>query len=413
MGAKLDRNIERLLEGLQPTQVWESDHPCLQVLHSTLRQERRRRLRRHWIYPLTGAAAVFIAVLYWYNAPPLPSKVVGHIREIQGIMHARDNGHVQDLTIQSPVYANQHLETRSGSIAAIELGDASTLRPAPRTILKVNDQPDGAHVYLRQGALRIQAAKQAAGQALHVNTDSGAIKILGTELDVRLVQRPDGVQQTHVHLHSGRLELSSAGQSVLLQPGKIGVTQADRAPVTYAAVWEVNELVTLFERSRQLATERQKTAGLSTLIEFATQTVWTMIPLAQFTHTDTEDYRAELYWPAFSIAAYTLAGTPLTVTTHGNQLRLKIPQSLADTQDCTYVIVKIPQVQGLFQNMANSGHQFTRPGSAFDHLTLTALVIPEHAQVELQAGEMIEEKSRLGQRIVIALAYTEALSLFK
>ena len=144
------------------------------------------------------------------------------------------------------------VRTRAGSKAQILLPDQSKLIPEPRTSLHIARTWHGPRITLEQGTLSLEAAKQPTGKAITIESSRAHIKVLGTKLDVRRVEKPSGKQQTRVRVLSGQVELESGGQKVQLLPGTEGVADENQPPTRVSLVFEVNELIELFNQTSVL-----------------------------------------------------------------------------------------------------------------------------------------------------------------
>jgi ferric-dicitrate binding protein FerR (iron transport regulator) len=247
----LDENLRRMIESAveKPSQGFE-DRLVADVLAEVARQKGHASVRagqRPWWIRVAAAAAVMLIAVGIWIAVSTSGHGVGRLSRVYGVVGVQDNGVSHPIGDAVELRSGQRVETHSGSKAQITLADQSKVTPDPRTRLQIAQTRLGPNIVLEQGAIRVQAAAQPAGRSISIVAADSHVKVLGTDLDVRLVIAPGGTQQTRVHVRSGSVEMASAGRKVVLLPGTEGLAEKGKAPVRSSVVFEVNELIRLFE----------------------------------------------------------------------------------------------------------------------------------------------------------------------
>ncbi|MBN2129704.1 MAG: FecR domain-containing protein, partial [Sedimentisphaerales bacterium] len=269
-----EENIEKMLgEGLTMPKADFPDRLAEAVL-AEVGRERNRRLGRMWLRRVSAAAAVVVVVVcvaILHRGGPRP---LGRIEEMQGVVLLSEPGQSRPAAASTQVHARQTIRTLSGSKATIQLADESQLRPAPRTVLQLARKGHGTEVVLERGALSLKVARQGGGRYMSVRTPTARLRILGTELDVRLSTKPDGAQRTTVNVHSGAVELGSGDRRTLLLPGTVGIVDEGSPPQRRSACFEVNLLNDLIARTQTLARQSGDDPGSPTIIDAVGAVLW-------------------------------------------------------------------------------------------------------------------------------------------
>ena len=232
---------------------------------------------RPWVYAGAAGATLLVAAAIWISMAA-GNRAIGQVSCLYGFVTVQNGGGSQAVSEATELKSGQRIRTRAGSKAQILLPDKSKLIPEPRTSLQVARTRHGPRITLEQGTIRLEAAKQPAGKAITIEASHAHVKVLGTKLDVRLVEKPAGTQQTRVRVLSGQVELESGGQKVLLLPGTEGVAEENQPPVRISLVFEVNELIGLFNQTSVLAKQSGRAYGPPALIDLTTATVWAVVP---------------------------------------------------------------------------------------------------------------------------------------
>lgn len=409
----LDKNLAEMLSTSRDRATRGFEDRLIQAVGREVRRNRRSRIQRRWFIPAATAAAILIAAILIVPHDPIDRRgPIGRITDVQGWVVLK-NGQGPEM-VQGPhsVHAQQWVQTRSGTTAQVLLTDQSRLTSRPRTVMQLDRQKHGHIVRLEEGSVAIAAHKQPPKQYLAVETPGTAIKVLGTRLDVRVVERPNGLKQTRVHLHSGSIEVASGGVSTLLLPGMIGVTEEGKPPVAESSVLEVNELRRLFQETRHRAEQVGAQANMPMIIDYVSSTAWTMVPLNRFQAGSGEVYSLRLKYPAFGVKAYTQEGAEADARAEGRMLYVGLSQRPKAAGQVTSVILRIPRATGLF-HVDNGTCELAMPAASSDAVTLLQLCLPKSATVQAVAGEIIEMSERLGRQVVTLEADSQALQIYE
>jgi len=405
-------NLQRMLaKGLSMPKADSSDRLAEAVL-AEVRREHRRRIGRVWLRRVAAAAAVVavlvsIAVLRRVEPQPL-----GRIEETQGVVLLREPGRSRPAAASIHVHAGQTIQTLSGSKATIHLADESRLRPAPRTVLQLVRKRHGTEVLLERGALSLQVATQRGGRYMSVRTPTARLRILGTELDVRLAAKPDGTQRTTVNVHSGVVELGSGERRTLLLPGTVGVVEDGSAPLRRSACFEVNLLNDLIARTETLARQSGHKPGAPSIVDVVGEVLWVVVPLDRFEAAGKGSYSASLRLSAFAARAYTLDGAAVETTSQGRTLRLDFSDRPPSAPPVERVVLAIPRAAGLLTVDEDGSCAFIKAPDQSNRLTLYQFHVPSSMTARAIQGEIVDTTERFGKTIVTVAARSQTLQIF-
>ncbi|UCD49316.1 MAG: FecR domain-containing protein [Phycisphaerales bacterium] len=410
----LDRNLTKMFpvggDGITP----EFEQRLLRAVGQQVQHQRRLRMQKRWFVRVSAAAAILIAAIL---IVPIHDEPIGTITDIRGLVILRNGGQLQAVAGERAVHPRQWIQTQSGTTADVVLSDRSRLTPHPRTALQLDRQKHGHTVRLEKGAVAIEAHKQPPGQYLRVETHGTAIRILGTRLDVRVVEKPTGIKQTHVHLHSGSVELASGGTSTLLLPGMVGIAEEGRAPLGISSVLEVNELRRLLQDTRTRAAQTKAHANMPTIIDYVNSTVWTVVPLDAFKEETPNVYSLRLKYPAFRVQAYTLDGAVAETRAEGRVLHADLSRRPPAAGAVSTIILRIPSATGLFRTADGKTREFIMPAASVPSVTLLQLALPKATTVQAVQGKIIDQivetSERFGRLIVTLEADSQALQFYE
>ena len=409
-----DANLKRLLNSSvkEPDSTFESE--LIESVLEEVRRERRgvesNRLRGRRLGFAVAIAAVIVAtVLLWGALQSVPGKV-GLVRNVYGSVIVKNGTPPKTVTETAEILSGQWVETLSGSKAEIVLNDRSRLLTRPRTLVRIMQRKRGGEVLLEKGFLNVEAAGQPPGKLLAIETPGAKITVHGTELDVQVGQRPDGPKQTRVSVASGKVELEAAGEKVVLLREMEGIVEEGKPPVRRSITPEVNEIVNemirLIELNDQLAAQSNVPAGSPAIVDFnddGTATVWTVASIQNATTADSVQYSLRGDHPAFRIKVFSLEGAALPVTGQGKTVHVDLSDAPVKPGQTMKIIVKVPDVRGLFRAEEGSVFEFDRPASASPVLTLFQFHLPESAHVEQICPAPIEaHKTVLGLVVTVA-----------
>jgi FecR protein len=409
----LERNLAEMLSMGRDQVTPDSEERLVQVVGREVQRQRRAQIQKRWFVRTAAAAAILIvAILIVQQSRVGSDEPIGTITDVQGLVVV-SNG-AGPAVVQGPrsVHAQQWVQTQSGTTAQVLLTDQSQLTPRPRTVMQLDKQKHGHVVRLERGSVAIAAHKQPPKQYLMVETPGTAIKILGTKLDVRVVERPTGAKQTRIYLHSGSVELASGGISTLLLPGMVGITEEGKAPSGESSVLEVNELRRLLRDTRQRAERTNARANMPMIIDYVSSTVWTIVPLSQFDAEPANIYSLRLKYPAFCVKAYTLEGAATDTQAEGRVLHVDLSQRPKAAGVVTDVILRIPNATGLFR-IDDMAYELAMPAASSDCVTLLQLCLPKSAAVQAVQGQVIETSERLGRLVVTLMADSQTLQIYE
>ena len=349
----------------------------------------------------TAAAVIVIATIWFAHQGPVEN--VGKVRNIYGIVTVRDENSPKKIVETTDIHPGQWIETSSGSKAEILLKDKSILLPAPRTILQINDRKNGQQILLQRGFVAIEAAKQPLGKSLTIRTDGSQVRVLGTNLDVRLVKKPDGSKQTRVSVASGSVELESSGEKVLLLANTEGIADEGKTPVKRPMNLEVSEIVRLFNKNNELAIQSNVNAGLPAIIDFkggSTAAIWTIIPYEKLEEAGAGQYLLKLKYPASGARVFTLEGTQLPVSNQSRNLQIDFSSLDVDPSQINQLVLQLPEIKGIFQSGGENIIQFNRSAGSYPIVTLFQFRLPELANVEHIYPEPIETLRKLNKLVI-------------
>jgi ferric-dicitrate binding protein FerR (iron transport regulator) len=182
-----DTSIEELL-----LQVGARDEPSADMMlevQAAVHAEwqsmlRARRTRRQFIAVGIAASAVLAVGVAFFGVRYMgPSPIqVAQITRIDGHLLVRPQGQTaRELAVAQSVSTGETIQTDDRSRAALQFGDAVSLRLDQGTIVKVASADE---LVLTAGALYIDSQAQNP-QELTVRTDAGSVRHVGTQYEVR------------------------------------------------------------------------------------------------------------------------------------------------------------------------------------------------------------------------------------
>ena len=420
----LEQNVQRLIGSAAETRVPE---PCsaalLDAVLEELQTQRRRRARKkaYRIAALSGlaaaAATVIVTVLLWPTSttPVGPSSPagVGQVQSIYGLVTLSDGSPGRLLSGSDQLLAGQWVQTLTGSQARLMLPDSSEVLLQPRTLVQVQAKPDGQKVVLQEGQVRIHAQRQAPGRSLTVITPGSEITVLGTTLDVHVIQKPDGRRQTRVSVSAGKIQMSSAGKIATLQANMEGITDEGLPPVTRALVSQINELARLAAQNADFAARTGRPVGPPAIMEFngdGSATVWTLLELRG--PGASRPPRATVV-PAFGCAdveAYLPQGMPLPARAGQSPGQWEIDLSSAPPpgEDGCSIVLRLSQVAGIFQTRGSGEFEVTLPGGD-GRWSLLEFHLPSFAVIQEASPSPLERRQTPSRIILLLQAETPKL----
>ena len=413
----LDRNLAEMFSMDRAEGTADFEQRLARAVGRQVRQQRQTRMHRRWFIRVTAAAAVLaMAILIGRHGLIDSDGPIGTLTDIRGLVLVSNGADVQLAEGQRSLHSEQWVQTRSGTTAQVVLTDESRVTPSPRTIMQLDRQKQGHIVRLTKGAVAIAAQKQPEKQYLMVEAPGTAIKILGTTLDVRVVEKPTGLKQTRVHLHSGSIEVASGGVSTLLLPGMVSTTEEGKPPEIESSILEVNEIRRLLQETRRRAEATNAQANMPMIVDYVSSTAWTIVPLSQFDAGPGDIYSLRLKYPAFGVKAYTLPGAAVKTRAEGRVLHVDLSQRPAEAGKVTGLILRVPRAAGLFR-MNGPAYELIAPAAASNAVTLLQVCLPKSATVQAVQGRIIdrvvETSERLDRQIVTLEADSQTLRIYE
>ncbi len=423
-----EENIERLIASSagEPETEFQRrlTEAVLDELHERPAPSRKLRSRvLRWGAALVASAAVIAALVLWNlpsntaqrpdsdsEKPGLPvvadARPGGQLRTVYGLVSIQNGQSPQQVDETADVKVGQWIETHWGSEAAILLPDESQLAVRPRSRVQIADKPNGARLVIRKGRVRLDVAKQSPGNSLTVETPGAEITVLGTRLDIHVVQKSDGRKQTRVSVLSGKVELESAGRKVVLLPNMEGVADEGEAPRTRSLSAEVNEIIRLIVQTETLAADSAARAGRPSIVEFngdGSATLWTVVAVPNTTQDDLTSYRLPQAPLEAAVEAYTLDGAELPVMSEQGGWQVDLSIAHVPPGGESAVIVRVPDIEGVFQNQGTGTHEFDSPASESDELALVQFRLPASARIQELNPAPIETRRTLS-RLLLTVA---------
>lgn len=113
---------------------------------------------------------------------------------------------------------NDEVKTGQQGLARIVLDDGSILTVSKNSSMHVRKDPEATRVHLAAGQMRAQVAKQSAGHAFELRTDTAVCGVLGTDFEVESSE-----EFTQVRVHEGQVRMTSGktGRTQILNKGEV------------------------------------------------------------------------------------------------------------------------------------------------------------------------------------------------
>jgi hypothetical protein len=426
-----EQNLERLLAGTAELPAGFEQRLSAAVLAEVKAQRQARprafRLSAGWVIGAAAAAAVVLAgVGLWQlrnRAQParpkgspdivaVPARI-GQVGQFYGLVSLRNGEPKHPAGPAQPIHPGQWIETRWGSQAEILLDDQSKFLVEPCSLVQI-DQKDMKRIQLENGAFTADIARQPNGKPLTIQTPAGQIQVLGTKFDVHVVTRPNGHRQTRVTVASGRVRMDSAGRDVLLLPNMEGIAEEGQPPAARCLTSEVNEIARLICRSQPLAQEAGLPAASPVIIDFnddTSATVWAVVSVENCGSEPLRRYMLPPKCAAGSVQVFTLQGgaVPAKPAQQGWQVDLSLCPVAPGEQ--SQLIVRVPDVKGLFHGAGSGTFRLDRPAGAIRSLSLVQVRLPAAANITEIFPKPLETRETLSRLIVTIPAESEVLSI--
>jgi hypothetical protein len=332
-------------------------------------------------------------------------------QNVYGLVTVSDGRNARSMEAVGALRPDEWLQTHSGSEAAVMLADGSRIAVRPRSRLQVQETRSGAKVLLQAGSVGIEASGQPKGKTLRIETPVARVEVVGTRLDVRLVEKPDGTNETRVVVSSGEVKLESDEKAVVIWPNDEGIAAEGKPPVRRSLTDEVNEMVRLIQREKELAERSGVPAGRPMILDFnvdGTATVWTVVSIRNGSAESEQKYSLHSGRAISAAEAFTLEGAPVSVTAGSGDLHFDFSARPLKAGETTELIAKLSGVGGLFDAKGPASFEFSSPASGSPGLSLLQFRLPEGARIEEVFPPPIETR-RAMSRTIVTLAGNAAL----
>jgi hypothetical protein len=413
-----DENLRKLLafaaEGSQP--FVESPVPAVLDAVRERRAHECRRRRKAFFVGAAAAMALIVAGIALLRRPTGGTLPAVQVRKLYGILTLGDGPEARGLENAGILRPGEWLQTHSGSEAVVTLGDGSSIAVRPRSRLQVQEAQGAARVLLQEGSVGIEVRKQPKGRTFKVETSVARVSVVGTELDVYAGKRPDCTSRTQVDVRAGLVKMEAAGQTLELPASTEGVAEDGLAPVRLAMTPEVNEMRRLIRETSTRAGKLRVEAGSPLILDFnrvGAATVWRILDVEGQPDKVTLKIAPGIAAALDRAQAFTLDGAPLPVASGGDMMQVDLSSLASGPSRMPQIILKIPEVTGLFQSAGGGRFEYRGRPSAKPLLKLLQFRLPESARVDEAAPQAFETRTELGRLILTVAAQAEGPNIFQ
>jgi hypothetical protein len=238
-----ENTIERVLRaaGGRAQPSVEMKEAVRAAVHAQWRASVDRRKHRHrqvWLVAAASVALAAVAIVTIRTAMNAPDIVVASVTRATGDVKARASlwSGWKAASDRFAVHDGDTVMTGSNGRAALSLADGVSLRLDHDTRVAFED---GEHVDVLAGGVYVDSGAEGSATPLQVRTPAGAVRHVGTQYEVRLVNAG-----TRLRVREGRVELTPAeGRSHSVRAGEQVVVSTSgvvaREPVaTSGDEWE-------------------------------------------------------------------------------------------------------------------------------------------------------------------------------
>jgi hypothetical protein len=424
-----ERNLGRLLKSSVVAPAPDFEERIVRVVLGEVRREpsvytrlRRRTRIAYWSSAVAATVVALLAAITWRLLPTAQPVYAGKIKVVYGLVALQKEDSSVDLGQAVPgaegkweeFPSGAWISTRWGSQAEVLLADHSRLLCRPHTVVRVESGRNGETITLSQGGINIEAAKQAPHGIFQIETPGARIAILGTRLDVHVIQKADGRNQTRVSVVAGQVEMESGGKTILLPANTEGVADEGSPPVRRSLTTEVNELLRLRQWNQRLATEAGLETGSPAIIEFqgdATANVWSVVSLRYPSEEDHYTHAIQLKEEASEVEAFTLEGSPLKVIQAGRVVEIQTPNSSGEKAANRQFILRLGGVKGMFTALGKGVFEFAYTQQNPVALSLVQFRLPESAEIEEIRPEPVEKTKSISRQFLTVAAHVRELEI--
>jgi hypothetical protein len=217
-----ERTIERLLRAaggrVQPSAEMQAQ--VREAVHAQWSQavsQRRHRRQRMWVAAAASVVIVAVGTIVVRTQIAAPVGVVANVSHSVGDVRSRGGRWAawEPARVSGAVHDGDTVVTGANGHAALALADGVSLRLDHSTRIAFED---AEHVEVLAGAVYVDSGLSSAraAKSLQVRTPAGAVRHIGTQYEVKLVE-----PGTRVRVREGRVELTPDGsQSVTVQAGE-------------------------------------------------------------------------------------------------------------------------------------------------------------------------------------------------
>jgi hypothetical protein len=291
----------------------------------------------------------------------------------------------------------------------LTLADRSKILLQPHSLLRLLTRPQGQMLSLEQGLASIEAAKQPPGKSLLIQTPGAQVTVLGTKLDVNVIQKGDGRTQTRVAVREGRVCLASGRQQVILLPNMEGVVNEGQAPTARSLTMEVNEL-------RRLMEQKDRSVAPPAIVEYNGDRSATMWSGADVGNDQSDQPLKSVHLRSVLggriAAAYTPEGAELPVAADADGAAIDLSTMPLQKGSSRLLWLQVADVPGLFADDGSGSIEFIAPHCQAGQPCMWQFRLPAAAHLQRAQPEPLETK-RTSSRLVITVATDSQLSVFE
>jgi ferric-dicitrate binding protein FerR (iron transport regulator) len=161
--------------------------------------------------------------------------LAGEVDHILGSASAVTNGQDRELALRAQIYIDDLIKTGDGARLRLRLGRRTTLRLGERAQIKIDRYlvDAGGEIDLLTGAILFERPGKPAGPELKFRSPYGLIAVRGTRFFAGPSRGVFGV-----FVEAGKVQVTSAGTSVILGPRQGTDLRQVGAPPSKPAFWK-------------------------------------------------------------------------------------------------------------------------------------------------------------------------------
>ena len=387
------------------------------VLKAAADRRRARRARRRFLWPIFAGAAAAAGVVAFlaYHGQSGAIRKAGEVKAVYGIVTVANGSAPQEVSGTVTLADGQRIRTMWGSQAEIALADGSVLRAGPHTVLAAGDTPGGFKLTLEQGALSVSASKQPEGKSLRIETPGARIKVLGTRLDV-FVTGANSLTKTEVCVNSGRVEITSAGKSLVLTPNINAVVYKGKPPVLRLVTPEIDELSRLAALAGIPAAPQGASCLRSAIVDFAPDgaaDVWLAMEIANGTRAPVASWAFTGVRPFSGARAYSVEGLLLPVRVKDAAVEVDLGSQPVEPGKTSTVVLRLSGVEGLCDKRQGGLLVFDAASGGAASGTIVEFRLPEGARLVSVSPAPVETRDQNGRQVIIVAADARSIDVLR